>query len=89
MVYCAWCVRVWGGGGYFNDSWVGMYHWYPETLSSAEFCYPILVQTPKISPYPRFAIFQKLTRSTLSLILSRVTGKSILFFERQIPVSLV
>ena len=40
------CVCVWGGGGYFNDSWVGMYRWYPETHSSAEFCYPILVQTP-------------------------------------------
>ena len=31
------CVCVVGGrGGYFNDSWVGMYQWYPETLSSAE-----------------------------------------------------
>ena len=61
-----------GRGGYFNYSWVGMYRWYPETQSSAEFCYPILVQTSKISPYPRFAIFQKLLRSTLSLILSWV-----------------
>ena len=40
------CVCAGGGGAYFNDSWVGMYRWYPETHSSAEFCYPILVQTP-------------------------------------------
>ena len=46
-------------------------------------------QTPKISPYPTFAIFQKLPRSTLSLILSRVTGKSISFCECHVLVSLV
>ena len=43
------CVCVGGGGRgrellLINDSWVGMYCWYPETLSSAEFCYPILDQ---------------------------------------------
>ena len=40
------------------------------TLSWAEFCYTKLDQTPQISPYPSVAIFQKLLRLVLSLLLN-------------------
>ena len=48
----------------------------PGTLSSAEFCYPIRLDlTPKLPPYSRVAIFQKLWRSMLSVLLNWVAGK--------------
>ena len=100
VVYCAWCVCVCmyvgmyvcvcvcvvGGGRGVTLMILG---WgctggTLKPLVQLEFD-----QTPKISPYPTFAIFQKLPRSTLSLILSRVTGKSISFCECHVLVSLV
>ena len=56
-------------------------HWDPENLIActrpnlAEVCYSKLDLTPKVSPYPRVAIFQKLLRSRFFLLLNQVVGK--------------
>lgn len=64
-------------GRYFRNECVGKCSWplaYTKT-NLPEFCYPKPGLTSKISPYPRVTIFQKLLKTTLSMLFSWETGK--------------